>query len=134
MSKKVSGRQAAVDFLREKGGGPLPVKEITAEAASRAKLAGKTPQATIAAQIYTAAKKGVLFKIAERGMVALLPEAEPGETSGDAPEETAASDDEESIAADLARGTAAVSGRAAKPDPKPARQSKSSRKRAAVIA
>ncbi len=47
---KVSGRQAAINYLREHDGGPLPVREVTAEAAKRAHLKGKTPSATVAAE------------------------------------------------------------------------------------
>jgi hypothetical protein len=123
---KVSGRQAAIDYLRENGGGPLPVKDVTAEAAKRAGLKGKTPQATVAAMIYTGAKKGVGFKIAERGMVELLPDV-GNETKGEASEPKAeVASGEESIEADLRRGTEAVTGkRQATPHPKPTSKKKS---------
>lgn len=71
---KVSARQAAIDYLTENNGGPLPVKDVTAEAARRAKLKGKTPAATVAAIIYTDAKKTTpTFTLPERGQVALAP-------------------------------------------------------------
>jgi len=70
--KKVSAKQAAIDVLREHDGGPMPVKDVTAEAAKRARLKGKTPQATVAGLIYAAAKRGETFKLTERGVVALI--------------------------------------------------------------
>lgn len=119
MGKHVSGRQAAVDYLTENGGGPLPVKQVTEEAARRAKLKGKTPSATIAAQIYTTAKNGRFFKIVERGMVELVPvsEAADGDTdeTDDSDDEAPATDEEDASADALTR-------REVRPHPKPTRK------------
>lgn len=129
MAKKVSARQAAIDYLRENNGGPCPVKEVTAEAARRAKLKGKTPEATVAAQLYVAAKKGHLFAIPERGMVALLPETAANGDGATESGETAegAADGEASLAGDLSREARTAGRRQAKPDPKPAPSKKRQR-------
>lgn len=125
--KKVSGRQAALDFLREQGGGPLPIKTVTAEAAARARMKGKTPAATVSAQLYTAAKKGHLVKIPSRGMVELLPE--PAHAEGEAAAVSAADVEE----AQPEPEPEPIAGREAKPHPKPG-GGKRSRQRETVAA
>lgn len=125
MSKKISARQAAIDYLREHDGGPCPVKEVTAEAARRAKLKGKTPDATVAAQLYVAAKRGSVFAIPERGMVALLPETpDPGEGEG---EQAGSGEAAAALDTDLSREARTAGRRQAKPDPKPAPSKKRQR-------
>jgi DedD protein len=118
MTKKVSGKDAALQYLSEKGGGPLPVQEVAKAAADRAKLKGKTPVATVAAAIYTGAAKGVGFKITGRGMVALADEqAETADPAGEP--------------ADGSEAAPPPATRQAKPDPKPERvkQDKKQQKR-----
>lgn len=61
-SKKpsLSARAVAVELLAASGG-PRKVKELIALADSRTrKMKGKTPEATVAARLYTAAKKATL--------------------------------------------------------------------------
>lgn len=72
MAGKVSAKQAAIAVL-SRAGKPMAVKEIVAEvlAMPGVKLGGKTPGATIAAQLYT----GSEFKKAGRGMIALTGKA-----------------------------------------------------------
>lgn len=131
MSKatKVSGKQAAIDYLTEKGGGPLPVNEVTAAAAERAGLKGKTPKATVAAMIYTGAKKGLIFKVPARGMVELLPVTEAPEAEADTVETTATTETE----TPAVEKPATSEKRTAKPHPKPT-GSGGSRKREKVTA
>lgn len=76
-TKKPTAREVAVEILREKGGGPMRVAELAklVVESGKTKLKGKTPEATAAAHIYTAAKAGILFKKAGRGEVELLPDA-----------------------------------------------------------
>lgn len=70
-AKKPSGREAAIAVLREMGG-KGPIKDVTAEAAKRAKLGGPTPHATVGSMIYNRAKRGDTFVIPEKGVVALI--------------------------------------------------------------
>lgn len=72
--KKETAREVAVAILKKKGGGPIKVVELAdlVVKSGRTKLSGKTPEATVAAHIYTAAKKGVLFEKTGRGEVKLL--------------------------------------------------------------
>jgi hypothetical protein len=113
VSKKVSGRQAAIDVLRE-AGGPLPIKQVTEEAAKRAQMKGKTPTATVAATIYTDAKKdSPTFVIVGRGVVALADQPQNGKAAEPVDESSPA----------VTPGTVVVrdgNGKSeAKPDPKP---------------
>ncbi len=66
--------KAAVAVLRRQPGNEMKVSEIARAVVSggKVKLAGKTPEATVGAQIYVAAKKGVAFKKTTRGHVALI--------------------------------------------------------------
>jgi hypothetical protein len=66
-------RDVAAELLK-KAGGEMAVADLAAKVVSsgRTRLGGKTPAATVSAQIYTAAKSGVLFKKTGRGKVALL--------------------------------------------------------------
>lgn len=75
--KKETAREVAVAILKKRGGGPIKVTELSklVVASGRTKLTGKTPEATVGAHIYTAAKKGVLFEKTGRGEVKLLPDA-----------------------------------------------------------
>lgn len=132
MGKKPSGKQAAIDVLREHGE-PMLVKDLVAEAVKRTSMKGKTPTATIAAQIYTGAKKGETFRIVKRGVVELLPDGAQPEAAG----ETEAASDPDSPAVTL--GSVVLrDGKAeakAKPDPKPEPTSrKSTRRRASAVA
>lgn len=113
MSKTISGRQAAIDVLREMGGRG-PVKDVCAEAAKRAKLGGPTPNATVASMMYQRAKKGQTFRIVERGVVELIEAQEPTQEQ-----------DETSPA--VTPGTVVLKDpqAEAKPDPKPKSQKKS---------
>lgn len=101
----LTGPEALLKVLRDHDGGPMPVKELTAAAAKLTAMKGKTPQATLAAKVYTAAKKGETFEIVERGVVRLRVGATPRPVeelpNGDGPT------------------AAPVEAREAKPDPKP---------------
>lgn len=82
-TKTISGREAAIEVLREMGGRG-PIKDVTREAAKRAELGGPTPHATVGSMIYNRAKNGVTFRIPEKGIVELMdavpaPDPEPVE-------------------------------------------------------
>lgn len=66
-------RDVALQILKRRGG-EMAVQELAAAVvkSGRTKLAGKTPAATVGAQIYVSAKKGELFKVVRRGVVAVL--------------------------------------------------------------
>jgi hypothetical protein len=73
-AKHVSAKQAAVKIL-SRAGEPMAVQELITKVLSTpgVKLGGKTPRATVAAQIYT----GKEFEKAGRGIVKLATTAEP---------------------------------------------------------
>jgi hypothetical protein len=118
MAKQLSGKQAAIEILREKGG-PMPVKQLCEEAVKRAPgMKGKTPTATIAATIYTAAKKGKTFRMVERGVVELLDETQEPEAKP------------ETESAAVTPGSVVLrDGNQAKPDPKPTSDKKKTSRR-----
>src|SRR4051812_40442653 len=122
MSKKISGREAAIEVLREMGGRG-PIKEVTTEAAKRAKLKGPTPHATVGSMIYNRAKNGVTFRIPEKGVVELLAEdAKPVEAETPEATEQTEPDPVEELSAAVTPGSVVVKDGAkseAKPDPKP---------------
>lgn len=67
-------KDAAAEVLRQEGGGPLAVGEIADRMLQRGlvSLAGKTPKATISAQLYVDAKKSDgRFERVSRGMIRL---------------------------------------------------------------
>jgi hypothetical protein len=68
--KKVSGREALIRVLKKHEGQDMKVAELCEAAQKIAKLPGKTPLATLAAMVYTAAKTkdGFCEKIS-RGVV-----------------------------------------------------------------
>jgi hypothetical protein len=73
-NKPLSAREAAMQVVRE-ADGPVSASAIADTVLERGlagKLKGKTPKATIAAQVYTAAKRGELKKV-DGGFV--LPDA-----------------------------------------------------------
>jgi hypothetical protein len=68
----VTGPQALERVLAD--GRPRPVAEITAAAAKIATgLTGRTPEATLSAQLYTAAKAGGFVELIDRGTFRLRP-------------------------------------------------------------
>lgn len=115
--KQMSGREALIEVLRENGG-RMKIKDATAEAVKRApRMKGKTPTATLAAMIYTAAKKpGGQFRVPEKGVVELV--ENPAETPI-APVEQL----------DAKAATTAKDPGKAKPDPKPSTKAKPSTKK-----
>lgn len=67
-------RDAAAAVLRDAGGGPLSVREISDRILDRGlvSLRGKTPKATISAQLYVDARKpSGRFERVGRGMLRL---------------------------------------------------------------
>ncbi len=119
--QKMSARLAAVEVLKQ-AGVPMNAKEITERVLAdyQTGLKGKTPTATLGAQLYIAAKKGVLVKTAGKGMFALL----DAEAVAETPEPEPAPEPE----------TPAVQAEAPQvtPDPKPSQ--KRSRSKEAVAA
>lgn len=75
--KKVSGREALIRVLKKRAGEDVKVTELCEAAQRIAKLPGKTPLATLAAMVYTEAKKpdGFAEKVG-RGVVRYRPPAE----------------------------------------------------------
>lgn len=73
-AKATPAKLIAHELLKERGG-EIQVSELArlVVATGRAKLAGKTPEATVGAHIYVAAKKGELFRKTKRGHVEILP-------------------------------------------------------------
>lgn len=72
---KESSREVAAAIMRERGGEPMRVSELSrlVVESKRCNVTGKTPEASVAHAIYFAAKDGVLFaKVEPRGFVALL--------------------------------------------------------------
>lgn len=70
----MNAKDAAVEILRRHGGGPMNMSDLTDEAISSGLVAlgGKTPKATIAAQIYVEAKRADgRFERVGRGTVRL---------------------------------------------------------------
>jgi len=73
-SKSPTATQVAAEILARQGG-PMRVAELTravVKSGRVTRLKGKTPQATVAADIYVAAKAGRIFKRVDRGVVDLL--------------------------------------------------------------
>jgi hypothetical protein len=72
-STGANARTVAAEILKRRGG-EMTVAELAALVvkSGRTKLAGKTPEATVAAQIYVAARNGTMFQKTSRGHVALL--------------------------------------------------------------
>ena len=74
-AKKLSGREALLAVIK-KHDGPMKVTDLI-EAALKLKgvtgLKGATPRATLAAIVYSDAKKGKSFKKVDRGIVEYLP-------------------------------------------------------------
>lgn len=72
--KSTAAKLIAHEILTARGG-EIQVKELArlVVETKRASLKGKTPEATVAAHIYVAAKKGELFRKTKRGHVELLP-------------------------------------------------------------
>lgn len=69
-----SAEQVAAAILK-KHRGPMRVADLTAAVVKSGKAAGlkgKTPEATISAHIYVAAKAGRVFKKVDRGVVDLI--------------------------------------------------------------
>jgi hypothetical protein len=70
----VNVKDVAAEVLRERGGGPMSVTEIADRVleTGRVSLTGKTPKATISAQLYVDAKKpDGRFERVSRGMLRL---------------------------------------------------------------
>lgn len=70
----MNSKDAAVEVLRQEGGGPMAVNDIADRVLQRGlvTLAGKTPKATIAAQLYVEAKRpDGRFERVGRGMLRL---------------------------------------------------------------
>ena len=64
-TEKPRSSREAIMLVLEEAEGPMKASEIADKILERKlapKLAGKTPKATIAAQVYTAAKRGELKK------------------------------------------------------------------------
>lgn len=74
VEKKMTAAQSQAVSILTKHGGEMKVSELAAAVVSsgKVKLSGKTPAATVGAQIYTAAKAGRWFRKTKRGHVALL--------------------------------------------------------------
>ena len=72
--KKVTGRDALIRVLKQHEGQDMKVTELCEAAQKIAKLPGKTPLATLAAMVYTAAKTkdGFCAKVS-RGVVRYRP-------------------------------------------------------------
>lgn len=119
---KTTALSAAIDYLKANPGAQ-PVKDVCQAAAKAAGLKGKTPEATVAAKIYLAAKKGETFKIVSRGQVELLPETSTPAAKSETPAEAAATP------ADKPKAT-----REAKPHPKPSSSPKRSGRKQSVAA
>lgn len=81
--KKVTAKEAARKVLA-KADGPLNVKVIAEKvvATKGVTLAGKTPEATIAAMLHVEAKKGNIFQKAGKGLFTLLPESAAATPNG----------------------------------------------------
>lgn len=75
---RMSSREAAAEVLRRRGE-PMHVKDITAEVLARfdTGLKGSTPEATIGAQLYVAAREKSTFKKVAPGTFALRSAANP---------------------------------------------------------
>jgi hypothetical protein len=76
----VNVKDAAAEVLRQEGGGPLAVADIADRVLQRGlvSLRGKTPKATISAQLYVDAKKpNGRFERAARGMIRLRDQRAP---------------------------------------------------------
>jgi hypothetical protein len=73
--KRMTTAQCVAVSILTKHRGEMRVAELAARVVKSGKvdLHGKTPEATVAAQIYTAAKAGRWFKKTRRGHVALIP-------------------------------------------------------------
>src|SRR5688572_22553044 len=71
--KKLSAKAAAIEVLKSAKGQKLPVQELISAVLDTpgVELRGKTPRATVAAQLYT----GKEFQKAGRGIVKLAPGA-----------------------------------------------------------
>lgn len=80
---KVSGREAAIQVLRE-AGRPMKASEIAAAALElvKPKMKSKTPEATITALVYKSAAKGETFRKTGRGEFELIAETQ-AEPAGD---------------------------------------------------
>jgi hypothetical protein len=76
----VNVKDAAAEVLRQEGGGPLAVTDIADRVLQRGlvSLRGKTPKASISAQLYVDAKKSNgRFERAARGMIRLRDQPAP---------------------------------------------------------
>jgi len=75
-AKGEPAKQVAIDLLR-KAGEPLHAKEIAKQVieSGRARLKGKTPEATITAMLAVGSKPGGPFKRVDKGTYALADDA-----------------------------------------------------------
>lgn len=129
----MSARKAALDVL-SKAAGPMAAKDVIAAVLDgyETGLKGKTPAATVSAQLYLAAKAGEVTK-AGRGMfekLAQAPDATPpadGETPK--PEQTEPADTP--AEGDVAEVSEPRAERQAQPHPKPGKRG--SKKEAAAV-
>ncbi len=76
-AKGEPAKQVAIDLLR-KAGEPLHAKEIAKQVieSGRARLKGKTPEATITAMLAVGSKPGGPFKRVDKGTYALADDAD----------------------------------------------------------
>ncbi len=82
-TKGEPAKQVAIDLLR-KAGEPLHAKEIAKQVieSGRARLKGKTPEATITAMLAVGSKPGGPFKRVDKGTYALADASTPTLTAG----------------------------------------------------
>jgi hypothetical protein len=87
-AKGEPAKQVAIDLLRE-AGEPLHAKEIAKRVieSGRARLKGKTPEATITAMLAVGSKPGGPFKRVDKGTYALADDA-TGKPAGRAAKQT----------------------------------------------
>lgn len=126
---KMSARAAAIEILTGNGA-PMHIKDITAKVLADfdTGLKGKTPVATLGAQLHTAAKKGVGFVKTDKGTFGLLA---TGDVPAAEPVEAATAEEDSPLATPNATVVRIGDKQKAKPDPKP---SGGSRSRAKVAA
>ena len=89
-AKGEPAKQVVIDLLRE-AGQPLRAKEIATRVihSGRARLKGKTPEATITAMLAVGSKPGGAFKRVDKGTYTLADEAASAMNAGSTPKREA---------------------------------------------
>lgn len=125
-TETISAKEAARQVLAA-AAGPLNIKVICERVLAKENLAlkGKTPDATIAAVLHVAAKKGDLFRKTGRGIFELIPtEGTPKATPKAAAPAAEPSDDGHDPRGDVPGTIVVKRGGEAKADPKPSSRKK----------